>query len=154
MLDILNDVAIELELQTFRSAVTNLLELGVNRKKLRLELEDTMDNWERKLTTRQPVQKELPGPGDFDPPEFTDVSFDPISMEGEIGGFLSDPENLGELLAFNAGENSATEMMCKYLWSFYCGVSDETTDFYQKKLLELLRDTFEREIERIINEDL
>jgi len=45
-------------------------------------------------------------------------------------------------------------MMCKYLWSFYCGVSNETTDFYQKKLLESLRDTFEREIERTVNEDL
>ena len=147
-------IDIDLEMQTLRSAVTNLLELGVNRKKLRLELEDTMDNWERKLTTRGPIQKELSGPGDFDPPEFTDVSFDPISMEGEIGMYLSDPENLGELLALYTGENSATEMMCKYLWSFYCGVSNETTDFYQKKLLELLRDTFEKEIERTINEDL
>ena len=145
---------IDIEMQTFRSAVNNLLELGVNREELRLELEGTMDNWERKLTTRQPVQKELPGPGDFNPPELSDVSFDPISMEGEIGGLLSDPENLGELLALYTGENSATEMMCKYLWSFYCGVSNETTDFYQKKLLESLRDTFEREIERTINEDL
>ncbi len=97
-------IDIDLEMQTLRSAVTNLLELGVNRKKLRLELEDTMDNWERKLTTRQPAQKELPGPGDFEPPEFTDVSFDPISMEGEIGGYLSDPENLGELLALYTGK--------------------------------------------------
>ena len=147
-------IDIDLEMQTLRSAVTNLLKLGVNRKKLRLELEDTMDSWERKLTTRGPAQKDLPGFGDCSPPDVKYYDFDPIAMEGEIGGYLSDPENLGELLASNAGENSATEMMCKYLWSFYCGVSQETTNFYQKKLLELLRETFEKEIEGLINDTL
>ena len=141
---------IDVEMQTFGSAIINLLDLGVPQKDLREEMENHMTKYNG---------YNLPGPGDL--PHYADpqtqpdeVEFNPISMEGEIGGYLSDPENLGELLALYTGENSATEMMCKYLWYFYCGVSNETTDFYQKKLLESLRATFEREIERTINEDL
>ena len=147
-------IDIDLEMQTLRSAVTNLLKLGVNRKKLRLELEDTMDRWERKLTTRGPVQKNLPGFGDCSPPESNYVDFDPILMEEDIRDYLVNPKTLGDLLAYKSDPGSATEMMTKYLWSFYCGVSDETTAFYEKKLLELLRDLFEKEIEELVNENL
>ena len=143
-------INIDLEMQTLRSAVTNLLELGVNRKKLRLELEATMTKYQG---------YNLPGPGDLphhaDPQTQPDeAEFNPISMEDEIREYLKDPENLGDLLALYTGKGSATEMMCKYLWSYYCGVSDETTDFYQKKLLESLRETFEKEIEGSINDTL
>ena len=101
----------------------------------------------------------LPGPGDLphhaDPQTQPDeVEFNPISMEDEIREYLMDSQNLGDLLALYTGKWSATEVMCKYLWSYYCGVSDETTDFYQKKLLESLRETFEKEIEGSINDTL
>ena len=141
---------IDVEMQTIRSAITNLLDLGVPQKDLREEVENHMTKYNG---------YNLPGPGDLphhaDPQTQPDeVEFNPISMEDEIKLYLCDPENLGDLLALYTEEGSATEMMCKYLWSYYCGVSDETTDFYQKKLLESLRETFEKEIEGSINDTL
>tara|TARA_R100000152_G_C6782153_1_gene218649 strand:+ start:3880 stop:4221 length:342 start_codon:yes stop_codon:yes gene_type:complete len=110
-----------------------------------------MDNWQRKLTTRKPVQTGLPGPGDFDPPESNHVDFDGILMEEDIRDYLENPQVLGDLLAFESGPGSATEMMTKYLWSHYCGVCDETTAHYEKKMIELLRNVFEKEIEELVN---
>tara|TARA_Y100000310_G_C20470760_1_gene709915 strand:+ start:442 stop:876 length:435 start_codon:yes stop_codon:yes gene_type:complete len=141
---------INVEMQTFGSAIINLLELGVPQKDLREELEIYMTKYQ---------EFNLPGPGDLphhaDPQTQPDeVEFNPISMEDEIREYLMDSQNLGDLLALYTGKWSATEVMCKYLWSYYCGVSDETTDFYQKKLLESLRETFEKEIEGSINDTL
>ncbi len=144
-------INIQLEMQTLRSALTNLLQLGVSRNYLRQEVKQTMDNWQRKLTTRKPVQTGLPGPGDFDPPESNHVDFDGILMEEDIRDYLENPQVLGDLLAFESGPGSATEMMTKYLWSHYCGVCDETTAHYEKKMIELLRNVFEKEIEELVN---
>jgi len=141
-------IDIDLEMQTFRSAVTNLLELGVNRKKLRLELEATMTKYQG---------YNLPGPGDLphhaDPQTQPDaVEFNPSSMEDEIKAYLKDPENLAQLLVHS--RDQAVDDMCHYLWFFYCGTDDESTAYWEKMLLRSLRETFEKEIEGLINDTL